>query len=129
MRPNTPADNYRLFSEYFSAGTIDLLLTLYEDDAVIVPQPGMQVKGKDGIRQVLEGFLAMNGQFRMYDPAVIEAGDTALLMAKWTLTGGHGPTGEPIELSGQTSYVVKRQPDGGWLFVIDCPFGAETVGR
>jgi uncharacterized protein (TIGR02246 family) len=128
MRANTPAEIYELFSEYFSAGTIDLLLTLYEDDAVIVPSPGQLAKGKDAIRDALNNFLALNGEFRIEPPLVIEAGDTALLMAKWTLTGGSGPDGQNIDLAGQTSDVIRKQAEGDWLFVIDCPFGAALNG-
>jgi ketosteroid isomerase-like protein len=128
MRANTPAEIYELFAEYFSAGTIDLLLTLYQNNAVIVPALGQTAQGKDAIREVLSGFLALGGTFSMHAPVIIESGDTALLMAKWTLTGGKGPDGQEVSLSGLTSDVIREQPDGGWLFVIDCPFGGAIAG-
>lgn len=128
MRANTPAEIYELFEQYFSAGTIDLLLTLYEDDAVIVPALGQNAQGKGAIREVLNGFLALGGTFTIHPPVVIEAGDTALLMGKWTLTGGKSPDGQEVNLSGLTSDVIREQPDGGWLFVVDCPFGTAIAG-
>lgn len=123
MRANTPSELYELFGEYFSAGTIELLSTLYEEDAAILPAPGQYGQGKDAIHQALGAFIALNGTFSIGSPVVVEAGDIALLAAKWTLAGGKDAEGNDVNLSGQTSDVARRQPDGTWLFVIDCPFG------
>src|SRR6059058_6112784 len=126
MDATTPHQLYELFSEYFNAGTIDLLLTLYTDDAVLVPAAGQEARGRDAIREALNGFLALNGIFQIEQPRVIESGDTALVMVKWTLKGT-SPGGGPVEMAGQTSDVVRRQPEGNWLIVIDNPFGAQSA--
>ena len=126
MDANTPYELYELFSEYFNAGTIDLLLTLYTDDAVLVPAAGQEARGKPAIREALNGFLALNGTFQMERPTVIESADTALVMVKWTLKGA-SPQGGPVEIAGQTSDVVRRQPEGNWLIIIDNPFGAQNA--
>ncbi|HAF12136.1 MAG TPA: hypothetical protein DCK99_00285 [Blastocatellia bacterium] len=44
----------------------------------------------------------------------------------WTLTGTD-PSGGAVEMAGQTSDVVRRQPEGTWLLVIDIPYGAEAA--
>ena len=54
---------------------------------------------------------------------VFEADDLVLSFADWTLTGT-GPDGEAVEMSGQTSDVLRRQPHGTWRFVIDNPLGS-----
>jgi len=126
MNANTPYEIYGLFSEYFNSGTIDLLLTLYTDDAVLIPVAGQEARGKEAIREALNGFLSLKGSFQIEPPTVVEANDTALVMAKWTLNGT-SPTGEPVEIVGQTSDVIRRQPEGSWLFVIDNPFGAQSA--
>ena len=123
MTANTPTEIYELFGEYFSAGTIDLLLSLYEDDAVLVRPGSKDAVGKNAIREVFNGFLGLNGEFRIESPKIAEAGDIALISARWMLTGGKGPDGEEVNLAGRTSDVIRRQPDGGWLFVVDCPYG------
>lgn len=127
MNADTPYEVYELFSEYFNAGTIDLLLTLYSDDAVLLPTAGQEARGKDAIREALNGFLALKGEFQFVArPTVVESGDTALVMAKWTLKGT-SPEGGPVEMAGQTSDVLRRQPDGNWLIVVDNPFGAQNA--
>lgn len=127
MQAITPAEIYELFSSYFSAGAIDLLMTLYEDDAVLLPAPGERAEGKDAIREVLKGFLALSGEFRIDAPDIIQAGDIAMLTSKWTLNGT-SPDGEPVHIEGRTSDVIRRQSDDSWLFVIDNPFGASEPG-
>jgi ketosteroid isomerase-like protein len=52
---------------------------------------------------------------------VIEAGDLAILSNEWTLT----TAGE--FMSAITAEVAQRQPDGGWLYVIDNPYAGPTA--
>jgi ketosteroid isomerase-like protein len=46
----------------------------------------------------------------------------ALAYGRWTLTGA-GPDGAPVNRSGRTTAVVRRQPDGRWCYRVDDPFG------
>ncbi len=41
----------------------------------------------------------------------------------FVMNGGHEGDGNPVELHGTTSELVRRQPDGTWKYVIDHPFG------
>lgn len=51
---------------------------------------------------------------------IITAGDLARSLASWTLDGT-GPDG-PIQMTGTTSDVFRRQPDGSWKVAIDNPW-------
>ena len=53
---------------------------------------------------------------------VISAGDIALHLTPWKMTGV-APDGSPINGAGLSVAVLRRQPDGKWLMVIDNPFG------
>jgi ketosteroid isomerase-like protein len=127
MQPAEPNEVYDLFTRYFSAKAIDLLMTLYEEDAVLLPSDGQQVKGKAAVREALNGLLAIDGTFSMEQPMVLESGDIALLMAKWSLEGT-SPDGKAVDIEGHTADVVRRQSDGSWLIVIDNPFGTANAG-
>jgi uncharacterized protein (TIGR02246 family) len=127
MSVNTPTEIYEVFSRNFSAGDIESLLALYEPDAVILPAPGQPAQGHNAIRAVLSNFLALKGEFQMDAPTVVESGDVALLMGKWTLKGTNPADGQAVEMAGQTSDIIRRQADGSWLFVIDNPFGAQNI--
>lgn len=126
MPARTPEGVHELFAEYFSAGDLEGIVSLYEPDATFLPQPGVAVSGTSAIREALKGFLALNGDLKMKPARVLQANDAALLFSKWTLRGT-GPDGNAVELAGQTSDVVRRQADGTWLMVIDNPYGADGV--
>lgn len=117
----TPEDVHRLWTDYFIAGDLDGLLSLYEPDATFAAQPGASVSGLTAIREVLSGFLAVRRKFEIEIGRALQSGDIALLASSWKLEGVQ--RGEPYETSGRTADVVRRQPDGSWLYVIDSPFG------
>ena len=123
MAARTPEEGPRLWAENFIAGDLDTLVALYEEDAALVAQPGEVVTGTDAIREALSGFLATQPTFNLEVRKVLDTGDIALCFSDWTLAGT-GPEGEPIELAGHTSDVMRRQTDGSWRFVIDNPWGS-----
>lgn len=123
MSAQAPEDVHRLFAQSFQAGDVDRLLSLFERDALFVPQPGQAVVGHAGIREALSGFLALGGRFELVPESPLVAGDVALLSSSWSLAGA-GPDGVPFQLVGRTADVVRRQADGTWLLIIDNPFGA-----
>ena len=123
MYARTSEEMPQLWAETFVAGDLDALVALYEADATLVAQPGEVVTGVEAIREVLRAFLATKPSFNLEVRKVLQAGDIALSFADWTLVGT-GPDGEPIEMSAQTSDVLRRQPDGTWRFVIDNPYGS-----
>lgn len=126
MPARTPEEVHKLFIEYFSAADVDGVLSLYEPQATMMPQPGQTVSGTEAIGEALKGFLALNGKFNMTDTKVIESGDLAIVYSAWTLAGTD-PEGNEVNLSGKTSDVVRRQSDGNWLIVIDNPYGGDGV--
>ncbi len=124
MPINKPEDAHSLFAEAFNSGDVDSIMALYEHEAMLVPKPGQVVKGTHSIREALQNFLALKGRINAETQYVIRAGDIALLRAKWNLVGT-GPDGKSIEMKGNCTEIIRRQPEGNWLFVIDHPFGAD----
>ena len=123
MAAREPEAVQRLWAARFKAGHLEGLLALYEPNATLMPQPGQAASGTAAIRGALGGFLGLKPTFDWLEtkPA-IRAGDLALLHSRWTLSGT-GPDGRPLDLSGTTADVVRRQSDGTWLFAIDNPWG------
>lgn len=117
----TPEDVHRIWTEYFRAGDLDGLLSLYEPDAAFVAQSGAYVSGRRAIREVLAGILAVRRTFEIEIGRAIQTGDVALMVSSWKLSGEQ--RGAPYESKGRTADVVRRQPDGSWLYVIDSPYG------
>jgi uncharacterized protein (TIGR02246 family) len=113
-----------VWEKAFNDGNIDALVGLYEPDATVIPQPGSPVTGQAAIREALGWFLAVKGQFQLRTAAVIEGSDLAVVYGEWSLTGGTDPDGNPVNLEGRSTDVLRKQPDGSWLDVIDDPYSS-----
>jgi ketosteroid isomerase-like protein len=123
----TTADPHELNDRWcaaFNAGDLPLLMTMYEDDAIIVPGPGAEpLQGHAAIEGALKWFLGLGGQLRFTPRYWLVNGDTALGSIAFVMDGGTDETGAPVDLRGSTAEVVRRQPDGTWKYVVDHPFG------
>jgi uncharacterized protein (TIGR02246 family) len=127
MPATTAEETHRLWTDAFKRGDLEALVDLFEDDAVFLAQPGEQpVRGTAAIREAIRAFLGMNGTFDMERTELITGDDVAVVFATWTLKGASDPEGNPIDLAGQTTDVVRRQPDGSWRFAIDNPWGVQA---
>jgi len=126
MSATAPEQAQQLFVQNFNAGNIEGLVSLYEPTATFVPFPGEPISGHAAIREALNGFLALKGHMQISIDKVFRANDIALLFSTWILRGTD-PGGNPVQLTGQTSDVVRLQADGTWLFVIDNPQGAAAA--
>jgi ketosteroid isomerase-like protein len=126
MTARTPSEVHDLFERCFNAADRSGLLALFEDNAALTPQPGVEVQGKAGIAAVMEGFLALGGAIHFHERRVFAGDGVALLYSRWTLDG-RDPAGQPVALAGTTSDVVRRQPDGSWLLALDNPYGGASA--
>lgn len=126
MKVYKPEEMNAAFAEAFNSGEIERLLALYEPGAVLVPSPGRVVEGTDAIRPALQELLALKGHMRSENQYALVHGDIALLRARVHLIGT-GPDGERIEIKNHTAEVVRRQPDGSWLYILDHPYGADPI--
>jgi uncharacterized protein (TIGR02246 family) len=124
MAARRPEEIDQLFVQAFSAGNLEALVALYEPDAALVPQRGQVVTGREAIRDALQGFLTLCGEFRVEVKSVVETGGLALVRSDWSLVGT-APGGCLVNLSGRASEVIRRQPDGTWLYVIDDPYAGD----
>jgi uncharacterized protein (TIGR02246 family) len=121
MPAYNPNQVHRAFTQAFNSGDIDAVMALYEPDACCIePEPGTLAEGWDAVREVVKAFLALKGQITFDTKKVVQAGNLAVLHGEWSLAGT-GPDGSPVSLAGTTTEVVRKQPDGTWLYVIDLP--------
>jgi uncharacterized protein (TIGR02246 family) len=112
------------FAAAVSSGDVERLLALYEPDALLAPQPGARARGTQEIRPALEELLALGGTMESRNVYCMRVGEIALLQGEWRLTGT-APDGSPLELTSRTAEVVRRQPDGTWLYVVDHAFASD----
>ena len=128
MPAQTPEQVHPLFEQAFNDGDLDALMELFEPDAVFVAQPGQVVSGHDQIREGLTAFLATGGTMRISHIATVAGPDTALVYQRWVLEG-NGPDGQPLNMGGLISDVVRRGDDNNWRFIIDNAFAGAMIGE
>lgn len=121
MMANTPEELARAFASAFNNRDLESLAGLFGADAAFAPQPDAVVTG-EGIRSALESFLALNGPIDLTVRRTIPAGDTALIIADWSVDGVD-QSGNPVHVAGTTADVARRAADGSWRYLIDNPFG------
>jgi ketosteroid isomerase-like protein len=107
-----------------NSGNIESLMPLYENEAAFATGPGSLAHGPTGVREALNGFIAMNGELDIQVTRVLEVDDLALVLGVWSFEGA-GPEGEPVRLEASNADVLRRQADGTWRFVIDNPWGTD----
>ncbi|MBI1731678.1 MAG: DUF4440 domain-containing protein [Gammaproteobacteria bacterium] len=122
MRALKPEQCDPLLIEALHAGNVDDAVSLYEPNASFVTDSGDVVVGHAAIRKIMEGYLAAKARFVLEEVKSVPCGigDLAVTRARWRASGT-GPDGKPATFGGRSIEVVRRQPDGRWLFVMDVP--------
>ena len=106
----TPEDLTRLFVERANAKEAAGNAALYEENAVMAYPPGQQTVGRDAIREFWEKILPTAGHFEPEPPLpTLISGDIALTSTP------------PKDGAGARAQVVRRQPGGTWLRLLDQP--------
>ena len=123
MPATEPEQIHQLFEQAFNAADLEALVALYEQDATLVPQPGVIVEGIDGIRESLRWLLDRDGRITIESKLVLRVEDVAFLSNRWSLSDGTMPDGTAADLGATTAEVARRQRDGTWLYVIDNAWG------
>ncbi len=126
MPASSPEELHQRWVDGVNRGDLDGLTALYEPDAAFVVRPGETVAGLAAVRDATNGLLALRPRATLDPLYVVRAGDLALLISRWRLTGT-GPDGAAVDIGGQTSDVARRQADGTWRFAIDNPWGDAAV--
>ena len=122
----TPIDTVNELANALNRGDVEAALMLYEANAVLIAQPGRLARGPTELRAALKQFVALKPALRTQAQSVVEVDDIALYIGRWTLHGTD-PSGQAIAMGGESSDVLRKQPDGRWLIAIDNPWGARVL--
>lgn len=109
-KASSPEDVARLVVERFNAGDVQGVAELYAPDAVLAYPPGKETIGREAIRAAYERLRAQGVRFpRERQLPTVLYDDLALTSAS------------SADNTGIRVQVLRRQPDGSWLRVIDRP--------
>ena len=117
-----PADVIEQFGRLLSTGDVRGAAALYEDDAAFVVQPGEVIVGRTSIEDALVQFAALQPTLTSDIEQVVDIGDVALVVNRWTLEGTNHD-GAAVHLGGRSADVLRRARSGAWRIAIDDPWG------
>ncbi len=127
MTPNTPEQAVEIVDRAFDAGDIETILNFYEENAVVVTEPGKTARGKDELRSFFEQVLASRQTARQIKSYVLESDGIALFLSRWTLVRPDSVSDSQTRRFIATT-VFRKQPSGEWKAVIDNSFGPLVLG-
>ncbi|MFD8636205.1 YybH family protein [Streptomyces sp. NPDC059533] len=105
-----PEDITRLFVERSNAGDAAGVAALYEENAVMAYPAGERTVGREAIRALWAKVLAHRPVFTQETPLPTLVADGIALTST-----------PPRDGAGARAQVVRRQPDGSWLRLLDQP--------
>jgi len=115
----------RCADEAIIAEDFDTLMELYAEDAMLVVRPGVVARGRGEIRRACERIAKHFDHslvVRQAGMALLEAGDTALVLANTVISSAETP-----ETVRHATYVFRREPSGRWLCIVDNSYGHAII--
>lgn len=126
MKATTVDDAVKQLDEAFGRSDIEAVLSFYEDDAVVVVEPGRLARGKPDLRKFFLHVFALKGTAEQIDTHVLESGDVALFTSRWRFTGT-ASDGARFQKESIATSVFRKGDDGGWRIVIDNSHGPAVL--
>lgn len=122
MTDESPLDIVEKLDAAFNRKDIEAVLACYEDDAVVVVEPGKLTSGKENLRKFFEKIFEFDGVAQQEKVKVIESGNIALFISKWRLSSKMSKE-ETITKEFYATSVLRKNERGAWRLLIDNPFG------
>ncbi len=123
MIATSPEQAVELLDRAFAQGDLPTVLSLYEDVAVVITEPGKAARGTVELRSFFAQAMQSGSCAKQLQTHVIEADGVALFVSRWTLQ-----VKGAAERTFTATTVFRKQADGGWKVLIDNPFGPLILG-
>jgi len=116
----------RYFQNCVRNGDLESALDCFDEDAVYITGIGEFVTGKENIRKALEQVCALKPDLQALRSTGFTVGAITAWVDEWTLKAIL-PDGTKLDMKGTSSDILKKQPNGNWVYLVDNPYGAEYL--
>lgn len=117
--PTRAQDAHATLAAAFNTGDVDTVLSMYDFNGIIVPEPGKPVSGREKFEEAIKAILSIKGKMEIKTVYCLQTGNLAVGRSEWNITDG-----QEVKISSRGIEVMKEQADGTWKIVIDHAFGA-----
>ena len=117
--PKRAEDAHATLAAAFNTGDVATVLSMYDFNGIIVPEPGKPVSGKEKFEEAIKAILSIKGKMEIKTVYCLQSGNLAVGRSEWNITNGN-----EIKVSAKGIEVMRQQADGTWKIVIDHAFGA-----
>ncbi len=111
----------RDWSQAASTGDIDKMLSYWSEDAVLFSSGELAIKGKKGLRDMLEGSMKTPGFRISWEPLnaeISESGDMGYLIEKTEISFTDSDGATQTQKNNAVT-IWRKQSDGSWKNVVD----------
>lgn len=117
--PKRAEDAHATLAAAFNTGNVATVLSMYDFNGIIVPEPGKPVSGREKFEEAIKAILSIKGKMEIKTVYCLQTGNLAVGRSEWNITDG-----EEVKVSAKGIEVMRQQEDGTWKIVIDHAFGA-----
>ncbi|WP_121966132.1 nuclear transport factor 2 family protein [Myroides sp. N17-2] len=120
----TPESAVKYFRSCIVNGDLEGALSCFDKDAVYIDRDGSEIRGLDNIKIAMQHLCNWKPEIIGDSHKATIVGDHAIWIDKWSMNAVM-PDGNPIEMKGATSCMMKKNDDGLWLWLVDNPFAGD----
>jgi uncharacterized protein (TIGR02246 family) len=117
--PKRAQDAHATLAAAFNTGDVNTVLSMYDYNGIIVPEPGKPVSGREKFEEAIKAILSIKGNMEIKTVYCLQTGNLAVGRSEWSITDG-----EEVKIKSKGIEVMQQQADGSWKIVIDHAFGA-----
>ena len=119
-----PAEAVKYFRNCIVIGDLQGALNCFDKDATYIERDGQEITGLENIEKSMEHLCTWKPKIVGSKSRVTIVGNLAIWVDKWSLNAIM-PDGNPIEMNGATSCMMKKNEEGIWVWLVDNPFAAD----
>ncbi len=96
----------------------DAVTRMFTVDAIRFPPHQAPIRGRDAMRAWLATFPPIQ-EFAITADEIVGCDDVAFVRGRYSLTAAGAPGSRPMTDRGNYMGLLRRQPDGSWLWTTD----------